>query len=98
MDRAAGTLFGLAYGDALGRTTEFLTVADIVQRYGPGGPRELTGDPALVTTPNGVGRRLGAARADRPELLQRRLRDRYGVVGQSDNDRRRHTAYRPARL
>ncbi|MEV0156413.1 ADP-ribosylglycohydrolase family protein [Micromonospora sp. NPDC050686] len=47
--RAAGSLFGLAYGDALGRPTEFLTVAEIVRRYGPAGPRELVGAPALVT-------------------------------------------------
>ncbi|MGC4896371.1 ADP-ribosylglycohydrolase family protein [Micromonospora sp. DT31] len=47
--RAAGSLFGLAYGDALGKPTEFLTVTEIVRRYGPDGPRELTGDPALVT-------------------------------------------------
>lgn len=47
--RAAGALFGLAYGDALARPTEFLNVAQIVARYGPGGPRDLEGDPALVT-------------------------------------------------
>lgn len=47
--RASGSLFGLAYGDALGRPTEFLTVTEIVRRYGPAGPRELTGDPVLVT-------------------------------------------------
>jgi ADP-ribosylglycohydrolase len=47
--RAAGSMFGLAYGDALGRETEFLTVEQIVQRYGWRGPHELTGDPALVT-------------------------------------------------
>ena len=29
--RAAGSLFGLAYGDALGKPTEFLTVAEIVR-------------------------------------------------------------------
>jgi ADP-ribosylglycohydrolase len=49
MTRASGSLFGLAYGDALGRPTEFLSVPQIVQRYGPDGPRDLTGDPALVT-------------------------------------------------
>ncbi|MEU4676079.1 ADP-ribosylglycohydrolase family protein [Micromonospora sp. NPDC023737] len=48
-DRAAGSLFGLAYGDALGKETEFLPVAEIVRRHGPAGPRELVGDPALVT-------------------------------------------------
>ncbi|GAA0940668.1 hypothetical protein GCM10009558_055080 [Virgisporangium aurantiacum] len=46
---ASGCLFGLAYGDALGKPTEFLSVAEIRRRYGDGGPRELTGDPALVT-------------------------------------------------
>lgn len=49
MRRASGSLFGLAYGDALGKPTEFLDLAAIEARYGPGGPRELTGDPALVT-------------------------------------------------
>jgi ADP-ribosylglycohydrolase len=49
MRRASGCLFGLAYGDALGRPTEFLSVPEIVRRYGPGGPRELDGDPVLVT-------------------------------------------------
>jgi ADP-ribosylglycohydrolase len=49
-DRAAsGCLFGLAYGDALGAPTEFRSVPEIVATYGPGGPRDLTGDPALVT-------------------------------------------------
>lgn len=47
--RASGSLLGLAYGDALGAPTEFLTVAEIEERYGVGGPRELEGDPALVT-------------------------------------------------
>lgn len=40
---------GLAYGDAMGAPTEFMTVAEIEQRYGAGGPREIEGDPALVT-------------------------------------------------
>jgi ADP-ribosylglycohydrolase len=47
--RASGSLFGLAYGDALGRPTEFLSVPEIHRRYGSAGPRELTGDPVLVT-------------------------------------------------
>ncbi len=49
MKRASGSLFGLAYGDALGKPTEFLDMVEIERRYGPGGPRELAGDPALVT-------------------------------------------------
>lgn len=38
---ALGSMFGLAYGDALGKPTEFLSVARIVAAYGPGGPRDL---------------------------------------------------------
>lgn len=47
--RATGCLLGLAYGDALGAPTEFMTVDEIVARYGPEGPQELEGDPALIT-------------------------------------------------
>lgn len=49
MRRASGSLFGLAFGDALGKPTEFQEYESIVAEYGPAGPRELTGDPALVT-------------------------------------------------
>lgn len=44
----SGSLFGLAYGDALGKPTEFLKLADITHRFGPGGPSDLP-EPALVT-------------------------------------------------
>ncbi|MDL4774591.1 ADP-ribosylglycohydrolase family protein [Actinomadura xylanilytica] len=47
--RASGTVFGLAYGDALGAPTEFLGMEEIARRFGPDGPREPTGSPALVT-------------------------------------------------
>ena len=46
--RLAGSLFGLAYGDALGKDTEFSSIAEIQRRFGPDGPSELPG-PALVT-------------------------------------------------
>jgi ADP-ribosylglycohydrolase len=46
--RLAGSLFGLAYGDALGKDTEFNSVAEIQRRFGPDGPSELP-EPALVT-------------------------------------------------
>jgi ADP-ribosylglycohydrolase len=39
----AGSLFGLAYGDAIGKPTEFLRVPEIIERFGPGGPRDLPG-------------------------------------------------------
>jgi ADP-ribosylglycohydrolase len=41
-------LFGLAYGDALGKPTEFLRVDEIVRQFGADGPAELP-EPALVT-------------------------------------------------
>lgn len=45
---AAGSLFGLAYGDALGRPVEFRRYREIVAVFGPGGPTMLP-EPALVT-------------------------------------------------
>jgi ADP-ribosylglycohydrolase len=50
-DRVAGSLFGLAYGDALGAPTEFLSYAQIMRRHDVPGPRELPvhGGVALVT-------------------------------------------------
>ena len=48
IDRIRGSLFGLAYGDALAARAEFLSVDEILARW-PGGPRELEGDPALIT-------------------------------------------------
>jgi hypothetical protein len=49
VEKASGSLFGLAYGDALGKPTEFQDYETIVASVRPAGPRELTGDPALVT-------------------------------------------------
>ncbi|MEW2327210.1 ADP-ribosylglycohydrolase family protein [Micromonospora chersina] len=79
--RAAGSLFGLAYGDALGKPTEFLTVAEIVRRYGPAGPRELTGDPALVTDDTQMALAVAWALHDAPaytaEAVEPLLRGRF---------------------
>ncbi|PWU43364.1 hypothetical protein DLJ46_31785 [Micromonospora globispora] len=79
--RASGSLFGLAYGDALGKPTEFLTVAEIERRYGPAGPRELVGDPALVTDDTqmalAVGWALHDASAFTPEAVEPLLRRRF---------------------
>ncbi|WP_242614614.1 ADP-ribosylglycohydrolase family protein [Actinomadura roseirufa] len=47
--RASGAMFGLAYGDALGAPTEFLTMKQIHRRFGEDGPTQLNGSPALVT-------------------------------------------------
>src|SRR4051812_20617891 len=89
---ASGSLFGLAYGDALGKPTEFMTVAEIHRRYGPGGPRDLEGDPALVTDDTqmalAVGKALLAAPTPTPEALEPLLRQRFlEWAGSPDNNR-----------
>jgi ADP-ribosylglycohydrolase len=68
MQRASGSLFGLAYGDALGRPTEFLSYDEIVRRYGPGGPRELAGEPAPVTDDTQMALAVAWALREAPEL------------------------------
>ncbi|WP_433391001.1 ADP-ribosylglycohydrolase family protein [Micromonospora sp. KLBMP9576] len=90
--RAAGSLFGLAYGDALGKPTEFLTVAEIVRRYGPTGPRDLAGDPALVTDDTqmalAVGWALHDAPALTPEAVEPLLRGRFLAWANSPENNR----------
>ncbi|MGC4805230.1 ADP-ribosylglycohydrolase family protein [Micromonospora sp. DT233] len=79
--RASGSLFGLAYGDALGRPTEFLTVDEIHRRYGPSGPRELEGEPAMVTDDTqmalAVAWALHDAPTPTPEVVEPLLRERF---------------------
>ncbi|MET0650113.1 MAG: ADP-ribosylglycohydrolase family protein, partial [Pyrinomonadaceae bacterium] len=60
-DRIAGCLFGLAFGDALGAPTEFLSVAEILSRWPPAGPFELTGHPARVTDDTQMALAVGEA-------------------------------------
>ena len=92
MRRAAGSLFGLAYGDALGAPTEFLPLDEITRRYGPAGPRELVGEPALVTDDTqlalAVGWALHEADGPTPELLEPLFRKRFVDWSMSpDNNR-----------
>lgn len=92
MTTAQGCLFGLAYGDALGKPTEFLTVAQIRDRYGDAGPRELEGDPALVTDDTqmtlAVAWALHDAAVPTPGGLEPLLRARFLAWAQSpDNNR-----------
>src|SRR5690242_10812825 len=87
----AGSLFGLAFGDALGAPTEFLPVAEIERRYGPGGPADLP-EPALVTDDTqmalAVGWALHDAGAITPQALEPVLRQRFVDWSVSpDNDR-----------
>ncbi|GGN80773.1 hypothetical protein GCM10010112_56630 [Actinoplanes lobatus] len=93
MRAASGSLFGLAYGDSLGKPTEFQEYASIVARYGPGGPRQLVGEPALVTDDTqmalAVGEALLEVGADvTPAALEPVLRRRFLAWAASpENDR-----------
>ena len=79
--RASGSLFGLAYGDAMGAPTEFLSVDEIVLRYGAEGPRELVGEPALITDDTqmtlAVARAMPAKGPLEPGALERELRREF---------------------
>jgi ADP-ribosylglycohydrolase len=89
---ASGCLFGLAYGDALGKPTEFLAVEEIVARFGAGGPRTLSGTPALVTDDTqmalAVGRALRDAVPPGPQTVIPQLREQFLAWAVSpDNNR-----------
>ncbi|MEO3820336.1 ADP-ribosylglycohydrolase family protein [Plantactinospora sp. B24E8] len=91
--RASGSLFGLAYGDALGAPTEFLPLDEIIRRYGPTGPRDLTGDPARVTDDTQLGLAVGwalydAGPAPTPERLAFLLRQRFVAWAHSPENNR----------
>ncbi|SNY63536.1 ADP-ribosylglycohydrolase family protein [Paractinoplanes atraurantiacus] len=73
MRNAAGSLFGLAYGDALGKPTEFQDYPTIIAAYGVSGPRELTGNPALVTDDTQMALAVGEAILAAPAFTARAL-------------------------
>jgi ADP-ribosylglycohydrolase len=82
LGRAAGCLFGLALGDALGAPTEFLRVDEILRRYPPDGPQEPKGNPARVTDDTQMALAVGeglaaAARPLTPETLEPSLREAF---------------------
>jgi ADP-ribosylglycohydrolase len=90
----AGCLYGLALGDALAAPTEFLTVEEIVDRFGDDGPVAPLGDPARVTDDTqmtlAVGRALQAVTAGplTAATLEGPLRAEFVAWLQSpDNDR-----------
>jgi ADP-ribosylglycohydrolase len=85
-------MFGLAYGDALGKPTEFMDYPAIVSRYGPDGPRRLEGEPALVTDDTqmalAVGEALLEVRRPTVQRLEPVLRRRFLAWAYSpENDR-----------
>ena len=92
-NRASGCLFGLAFGDALGAETEFLSVHEIQRRFGPAGPDAPAGEPALVTDDTQMALAVGEAllEAERPyaaATLEDPLRRAFVAWAESpDNDR-----------
>src|SRR5262245_32529139 len=95
MRRASGAMFGLAYGDSLGRPTEFLGMEEIRERFGARGPAELDGDPALVTDDTQMTIAVGLALLDAldsppltPELVTPLWRRRFvDWLNSPDNNR-----------
>ncbi|WP_432836368.1 ADP-ribosylglycohydrolase family protein [Dactylosporangium sp. CA-092794] len=94
MSKVKGSLFGLAFGDALGAPTEFLSYEEILRRYGPRGPHDL---PPRATVTDDTQMALAVADAvlsaqEAPpftaERLEPRLRGRFLQWWSSDeNDR-----------
>jgi ADP-ribosylglycohydrolase len=90
--KAAGSLYGLAFGDSLGKPTEFEDYETIIGRYGSGGPIDLEGDPALVTDDTqmalAVGEAILAAREVTPVALEPELRRAFlDWAASPDNNR-----------
>jgi ADP-ribosylglycohydrolase len=94
-NRIAGCLYGLAFGDAFGAPTEFLSVGEILRRWPGGGPEDLKGDPIRVTDDTqmalAVGEALAEAIARRdlaPQPLESLLRAAFVKwLNAPDNDR-----------
>lgn len=93
MKQASGCLFGMAFGDALGFRTEFLSVAQIVSQFPPHGPQEPVGNPALVTDDTQMALAVGEAlhsapQPFAPETLEKPLREAFvGWSVSPDNNR-----------
>ena len=91
-DRFQGCFLGLAIGDALGYPTEFLSLPQIQQRYGPGGIQDLTGNPALhsddTQTSLAVARSLVHAGQDGVEnWMEALVREFVAWLRSPENDR-----------
>src|SRR4051794_8569336 len=88
--KASGCIFGLAIGDAFGAATEFLSMEEIRERFGPFGPAEpsdrVTDDTQMALA---VGEALvEAEKPYAPLTLERTLRDHFIAWASSpDNNR-----------
>jgi ADP-ribosylglycohydrolase len=92
MRNISGSLYGLAYGDALGKPTEFMSMSEIVAAYGPSGPVSLDGDPALVTDDTQMALAVAWALCEAPSLtpaaVEPRLRHRFLAWASSPENNR----------
>lgn len=90
-----GSLFGLAFGDAYGAPTEFLSYQQILSKWPPLGPQDLEGDPIRVTDDTqmalAVGEALVGCKATgllTPESLEQSLRRSFiEWLNSPDNNR-----------
>lgn len=98
MSKSAGSLFGLAYGDAMGAPAEFKSIEQINRMYGPEGPLTLpmSGSVSHVTddtqmalaVADALAATLDGGNALIPDRFEPRVRDRFGQWWRSpDNDR-----------
>ncbi len=92
MRNVSGSLYGLAYGDAFGKPTEFMSMSEIIAAYGPSGPVSLEGNPALVTDDTQMALAVAWALCEAPSLspdgVEHRLRQRFLAWASSpDNNR-----------
>jgi ADP-ribosylglycohydrolase len=91
--RAAGCLFGLALGDALGADTEFLSYDEILRRFPEDGPQMPLDDPIRVTDDTQMTLAVGnalleAARPYTANTLEEPLRQAFVAWNNSpDNNR-----------
>ena len=84
--RATGSLFGLAYGDALGKPVEFKKYPEIVAAFGPGGPTELP-KKALVTDDTQMALAVGRALLEEGDLEKNLATNFIRWMKSPDNNR-----------
>ncbi|MGH9764803.1 MAG: ADP-ribosylglycohydrolase family protein, partial [Blastocatellia bacterium] len=64
ISKTSGCLFGLAFGDAYGASTEFLSYQQILSKWPPLGPQDLEGDTIRVTDDTQMALAVGEALVD----------------------------------
>jgi ADP-ribosylglycohydrolase len=84
--RATGSMFGLAYGDALGKPVEFKNYPAVVAAFGPGGPTELP-KKALVTDDTQMALAVGWALLKDGDLAQNLTTNFIRWMKSPDNNR-----------